>query len=504
MKASQHWQVYFSFTEKERIASFWNWFISGLLVLLPVLYFVMNMEFNAEYRRKDATGFNHGAGKSFVLFYAEKGLFPLRSAADTADLKWNPQLADSLVNCCGSSLLMEKDHWARFGDPGRIWMYMPKVWLSGSPADPGIKLTNVLFYIITLLVVWQSFVSNGLWRLGLLLCLFLLSSPFYLYETMNNENIFGLVSLIGVFLMALHLFFLRNDFKWKYLLIPVLSGLLIALVNSIRTEVLATVASCCLIYFFAPGIPFLKRIYCLLLLLGTFTFTSRIIDGYFSRTYQKTTQFVKEHGGVPFEGGRTMRHPAWHPIYCGLGDFDTKYGYHLHDTAVYHYVIPILRKQLNQPLIYPGKTKYSMGEYYDSTHFYYKKPETIPGFDKVCKEKVLLDISNDPLWYAGIIGKRILYFFRNSSPVALRLYQWELIIPFTGWLLLPLLALLFLAKKWREILLLIFTLPSGASTIVMFAEGQNSYMSAYSLLTAAMLFYATWNYWRSKKQWGVS
>ncbi len=486
----------FFFGEKEKLAPFWNWFFTAVLILLPIIYFASNLEFDPEFKRKDATGFNHGAGKTFVLFYAEKGLFPMRSAADTADLKWSTHLADSLINCCGSSLLMEKDHWARFGDPGRIWMYLPKVWLTGSAAEPSIKIANLIFYILTLVVLWQSFVYNGLWRLGLVFSILLLSSPFYLYETLNNENIFGLVSLTAVFLLALHLFLLRNNFTWKFLWIPFISGLLVAFVNSIRTEVLATIVSCLLIYFFCPGITLLKRLSLLSVFFVSYFSCAKIIDVYFSKTYQETTDFVKEHGGVPFEGGRTLRHPAWHPIYCGLGDFDTKYGYHLHDTAVYYYVMPILRKQLNEALIYPGKTKYSMGEYYDSAGYYYKKPETTPGFDKVCKEKVLHDISNDPLWYAEIIGKRILYFFNNGSPVALRIYKWNVNIPFTGWFLIPLALVFFYFKKWQELLLLLFTLPSGASTIVMFAFGQNSYMSSYALVCASLVFYALWNFRR--------
>lgn len=485
--------------EEEKLSSFWKVFVSFLLFVLPLIYFVFSLEFDPEFRRKDATGFNHGAGKYFVLFYAEKGLFPLRSAADTADLKWTPTLADSLVSCCGSSLLMEKDHWARFGDPGRIWMYMPKVFFTGKAADPSIKPANLIFFILTLQVLWWSFVFCGQWRIGLFFCLLVISSPFYLYEIFNNENIFALVSLTGVFLLGIHLILVLKNFRWTFLWIPLISGLLIAFVNSIRTEVMACLISCLMVYFFSPGISILKRMALTGVFLFTFFLSAKSIDHYFARKYEETTRFVQQHGGIPFAGGRTLRHPAWHPVYCGLGDFDTKYGYHLHDTAVYHYVLPILRKQLNEPLIYPGKTKYSMGEYYDSSHHYYKKPETIPGFDKVCKEKVIHDISNDPLWYAEIILKRIVYFFTQSSPVAIRFYKLNLNIPFTGWIFFPLALCFVYYKKWKEFLLLIFLLPSSASTILMFADGQNSFMSAYPLLMAALLLSALLNYYRQKK-----
>lgn len=227
----------------------------------------------------------------------------------------------------------------------------------------------------------------------------------------------------------------------------------------------------------------------MIIILFAFVVTGKIIQLHFANKFEKTREVVVNAGGIPFDGGKTLVHPFWHPIYCGLGDYDTKYGHILHDTAVYNFVLPILREKTRQELRYPGRTIYEMAEYYDADSLYYKKAETIEGFDEIVKKRFIEVVSNDPLWYAQIIAKRIKDFFFNLSPIGITLNEQVIEIPFSGVLVLLFLFLLFYFKEYTWLKMLVFTMPLGVSVIIIYSAYNNSFQSIFHFVTFAMLVY---------------
>jgi hypothetical protein len=269
--------------------------------------------------------------------------------------------------------------------------------------------------------------------------------------------------------------------------------------NNIRAESLAIVASCILVYLLNNSASILKRIIPVVLLLLCFFITNKTIQAHFANKFNETKALVVKAGAVPFEGGKTMVHPFWHPIYCGLGDYDKKYGCVLHDTAVYNYVLPILRKKTGQALKYPGKTVYEMAEYYDADSLYYKKAETIEGFDEIVKKRFIEMISNDPIWYGNILMKRIGDFFLNLSPIGITLNEKVIEIPFSGIIVLILMVLLLFYRAFNWLKMIIFTMPLGVSVILIYSAYNSSYQSIFHLITFAIFVYVLSGFFKHRK-----
>jgi hypothetical protein len=468
-----------------------------LLFMWQTSYYVTNVQVNPEYRRADATGFNHWWGKEFVYFYYYKGLFPL-ATTDTAKV-YSKQGAEKIISTHPKSLRMEWGHWARFGESARMWLYLPYAIFKGTAENPEIIFANYLLFTLALIMLFIAFWNLRKPLLGLMMVIVIGFSPFMIYEIYNNNNVFGLMVTYVMILLALHLPYLFNRVNNKLYLIACLTGVLAAIMNNIRAESLAIVASCILVYLLNNSASILKRIIPVVLLLLCFFITNKTIQAHFANKFNETKALVVKAGAVPFEGGKTMVHPFWHPIYCGLGDYDKKYGCVLHDTAVYNYVLPILRKKTGQALKYPGKTVYEMAEYYDADSLYYKKAETIEGFDEIVKKRFIEMISNDPIWYGNILMKRIGDFFLNLSPIGITLNEKVIEIPFSGIIVLILMVLLLFYRAFNWLKMIIFTMPLGVSVILIYSAYNSSYQSIFHLITFAIFVYVLSGFFKHRK-----
>jgi len=461
-------------------------FIS-LVIFFQSFYFFSEVKVSPEYRRADATGFNHWWGQEFVYFFYYNELFPL-ATTDTSKV-YSKQGAYAVINNNPKSLRMEWGHWARFGESARIWLYLPYAMWKGTAENPQIIFSNFLLFTLSLIFLFVSCWKSRKPFLGILLVIVIGFSPFMIYEIYNNNNVFGLMAVFVLFLFALHLPYIQNKNSKNIYAVASLTGLMAGFMNQIRAESLPIIFSCILVYLFNSSFSIYKRIVPVILLLVTFVISSKFIQSHFESKFQSTRAIVVNAGGVPFDGGKTLVHPFWHPIYCGLGDYDIKYGHVLHDTAVYNYVLPILRKKTGQKLLYPGKTIYEMGEYYDSDSLYYKKAETIVGFDEIVKNRFIEVVSNDPLWYAQILLKRVKDFFTNTSPIGITLNNKVIEIPFSGLIILGLLALLIYYKEFIWLKVLLFSMPLGVSVILIYSAYNNSFQSIYHFFTFALIIY---------------
>lgn len=475
-----------NFFKNSRSGFFLYLLIGFLFIFVPVYYYVSDISVDSNYRRADATGFNHGWGKEFIYFYYYKGLFPLASA-DTNKV-FSVQGAEASASKRPLDLRMEWGHWSRFGESARIWLYMPYCWLKGSAKNPQITFTVFLLHLLVIqLSHWIFYLINKPFS-GVIFNLIFCCTPFMVYEVYCNNNVFGLMSIFSVFLFLAHLPVIVKKVSVRYvLLIGAVCGFFSAIMHNIRAESLPMMASCIFIYLTYHQWPWYRRFLPVLFLLSLFFLTDSVIQNYFLVKKNHTTEYVKKVGGVPFEGGATIVHPFWHPIFCGLGDYDKKYHHYLHDTFVYNYALPILRKLHNEEYKYPGKTPYEMNEFYDSTHYYYKKAETLPGFDSIVKQKFLSDVGNDPAWYGGLILSRTRDFFFNLSPLGISLNNLIIPVPFHGIIFFCLIFLVFVNKDFRLLKILLFLTPLASSVILIYSAYNSSYQSIFHYITFALL-----------------
>ncbi len=461
-------------------------FLILFVTIWQSFFYFGKVQVTSEYRRADATGFNHWWGQNFVYFYYYLDLFPL-TTTDT-NLVYSKTGAWNVIKKHPLSLRMEWNHWARFGESARIWLYMPYAFLTSSAQSPQIIFTNYIIFLVVLITILIISWINRKIVLGIITTIILGNSPFLLYEIYNNNNIFGLMAVYFVFLLLIHLPIIwATNTKWIYI-IPFISGIIIGVMHNIRAESSIMFLSCFIVYLFSKNKIF-QKISLIFISLLTFYATNKSIQLYFKNKYLQTYQIVKKYNGVPFEGDRTAVHPLWHPLLCGLGDYDNKYDFKLHDTDVYNRILPILRKIQHKELRYPGNSIYSMDEYYDSLGFYYKKPETINGYDSIAKQIFLSSIKKDPLWYGNILIKRLRDFLFHLSPIGIGIYSKLITIPVSGWFNILFILLLSYFNAYRFLSIILFTMPLGFSVILVYSKYNNSYQSIYHLFSICFIIY---------------
>lgn len=461
-----------------------------LLIVITVVwqsfFYFGKIEITSKYRRADATGFNHLWGQKFLYFYYYLDLFPL--ATTDTNLVYSKEGALNQIKNNSGSLRMEWNHWARFGESARIWMYMPHAWLKGTPEHPEIIFTNYLFFLITLILILViSWIGRKI-VLGIIAVFVLGNSPYLIYEIYNHNNVFGAMSVFSILLLILHIPVIWKFYSKWLLLVPVISGVLVGLFHNIRAESTTMIISVLLTYWLF-GRSYIQSIMLTVLFGLSYFFINKSIQEYFTDKFNETYAIVKQHGGIPFEGSRTKVHPVWHPLICGLGDYDNKYGYILHDTAVYNLILPMLRKEHNAVYKYPGKTIYTMDEYYDSLGYYYKKPEDIKGFDETAKKLFFNAITNDPVWYGSILIKRTVDFLFNLSPAGIIVYNRVLTVPVSGWIVILLIVGLIYCRRFEYLSMILFTIPIGLSVILVFSAYNNSYQSVFHLISTSFVIY---------------
>jgi hypothetical protein len=106
----------------------------------------------------------------------------------------------------------------------------------------------------------------------------------------------------------------------------IVSTLLIGFSSEIRNEVSIVIVSLMLIYLFASTIQWRHKISLLAIIISLFILSKKSIQSYFDYKFDEATELVEQSAGHVYTGERISGHKFWHPVFCGLGDFDTKYG----------------------------------------------------------------------------------------------------------------------------------------------------------------------------------
>jgi hypothetical protein len=199
------------------------------------------------------------------------------------------------------------------------------------------------------------------------------------------------------------------------------------------------------------------------------------IQSYFQKKFDQTKILVAQKKGHVYTGKRIRGHQFWHPVFCGLGDFDRKYGYAWKDQVAYQFAIPILRDryQISYPY-HPDSLHFQA--WYDSARIYYIKFDEIEAYEIIMKEKVLNDIQKDPGWYFNILQKRIFRILHDCLPFSN-----------AGFLFFPAIALLYIRKQRQSLaLLLASSLPCAVPLLIHSGLGA-TLNPLYGVVSLAML-----------------
>ena len=452
-----------------------------VLVVLFVLafnvwlfHYTESHEIDTEQKRRLTSGLSHDKARHFVYHYYYNDLFPVVSLAENKP--YSQKGASDLLDAAGADLLMEYRHWARLGENSRIFAYMPGALIKGSPEAPSVKWFNAMVFVLALLICFLGFVRAGKKYLGGLLVLLVNITPFFWYEVYQNENVFALPG--SVFLMVLGLnvpLLFRWVPFWKAFGLSALSGVLIGCFSEMRSEIVAVAGSAMLLHLFAATYNPRRRWALVAILAVGVVATRQSLRGYFEYKFQEAYEVVREHGGHPYTGLRIKSHLLWHPIFCGLGDFDTEYGFAWSDHVAYAYAVPAIKAKYGLAIRYtPGN--YHTDYYYDRAKKYYVKFDEIGVYDGILREKVLTTIRNDPLWYIEILAKRSGRLLWRTLPV-----------PFLGFVMVGLWIYLFRKRRWDYLVLVLASLPLSVTPLLIFSGGNTVYNSMYSYIVLAMV-----------------
>lgn len=466
-----------------RIVAFFHkpvglWSVIGFILAINCIWYFSNIPTNSmnQQQRKDASGFSIDKGQKFAYFNYYTGNFPLATLNDS--LVYSEQGALNEIKTNGKGLIMEYQHWSRLGEHARIWAFLPDAWLKGSPKKPSIKTFNALLFIIALISIFISFYRINKPVFGALLVLIVSVTPFFVYEVYGNENIFGLLATVFLICLSLNLpvLFNKTSNLQKTIAAALISGVFIGFFSEFRNELSILFFSILLIYLFANQFIIWKRLLLISLTLLTFWVTKSGLREWFDYQYNQTVELVAKNNGHVYTGKRIEGHKFWHPVFCGLGDFDRKYGYVWNDRIAYEYATPILNNKYDLNISYSGELH--TDNYYDTDSLYYIKFDEIEAYETVVRDKVISDIKNDPIWYLEILGKRLIRILSATLP-----------IPFVGWLLIPLSFLLIRRKEYQYLKLIVISLPLSLSTFIIYSDNGSTYNSlfGYFILIISLL-----------------
>ena len=437
-----------------------KWYFAGLLSIILVVAALYIYSDKKDFRlepqsRQDASGLDYPYARSFVYFYYYTGHFPLSTLRTGAAYSKSSAIEEIEVN--GRDLVMESGHWSRLGEHARIWAFMPDAWLRGSPKNPSVKTFNALLFCLGLFSLFHGLFRMGHIRLAFLLPGMVLCLPFFHYEVFSRQNLFGLQGSVFMLVMGLILpWCVAKKNKWMiHFLLLLVVGFIIGIAAEMRNENIILLMACCVMILLGHEENIQKRLlYCGLLLLFTVG-TRNGIQSYFQKKFDQTKILVAQKKGHVYTGKRIRGHQFWHPVFCGLGDFDRKYGYAWKDQVAYQFAIPILRDryQISYPY-HPDSLHFQA--WYDSARLYYIKFDEIEAYEKIMKEKVLHDIQKDPGWYFNILQKRIFRILHDCLPFSN-----------AGFLFFPAIALLYIRKQRQSLaLLLASSLPCAVPLLI--------------------------------------
>jgi hypothetical protein len=451
---------------------------------------------------------------TFVYFYWYTGLFPVastlayvpclyrcqstRESDAPADL--TREAALSVMAQFPHTLVMDIVWTWNAGDRGKIFLFLLDTWLKGAPYKPSVIPFHRLCFILALGLLFAVLWWLRRPALGAASVVFLGSNPFQLVEVHRNDNVFGWNITTAILILAIHVPLLagrRLDWRWA-IAWPIGTAILLGTIRTFRPEPMSILLAAVVTYLqtrFKGDWPklslWLRRSLLVAAFFAVFVAVDQAWTAYFVYKHEEARATLASIGGHPFEGPQRMHHHFWHPIWCGLGDFDREKGYVWDDKVALAYARPILEQKYHAFVpdheFLPGLARQ---EYWDDAGIYKKMPFDVPHYDDIIREKVLSDIASDPWWYATILAKRIARIIYSTTPVRITWSSdyWTLAPrPIPGVLAVVLTALCVLAGVRLLWKLLLFTLPTCATAVLVFSGGGTPWYGIFHLFAAAIL-----------------
>lgn len=484
--------------------------MAGVLLIVAWQLAIGLGEQPESYRLRAASGIH--AEQKFVYFLYYLNQFPVATTKSGRDLKfyfsnqdvptepstlrYAPEEARRIFAEEGSTLVTEWGHTTRGGNLLRTYLYLLHAWRLGSPEHAEMRFTHYHVFVAALVGVYVGFWWVGLPLLGLVLVVFLGSNPFQLYEAYWRENVFSWPITTFCIVLSLSLPLLAGSRAPRpyVLAAPVVTGLLLATTNQIRSESSVMLLAALFAYVTAGGLAWRARWLAVGLLAVSFAAGLVAWGAYFDAKIRAATTRVAAAGGHPYLGPRDRDHGFWHSVWCGLGDFDDKYGYNWKDHVAIAYAQPILEAQHREslPWWWGVRGRFERGrtadDYHDAARIYYRVPWEVPHYAAVLREKALHDIVHDPLWYLGILARRAGRILHQTTPV--RVYVRSLLdvtLPFHGALVFVVSVVAAAAGGWFLLRLLVFSLAPSLVALGIYSGGNMTYYGVYHLVAAALV-----------------
>ena len=481
------------------------------IVIWQLSFTAKGAKIDGAYGLRGLSGMHNDA--TFVYFLWYENLFPVASTLAVGPCEFHcdeklPSGAPADLNKAAAGRVL-KEHpeslvqdlgWTwNAGDRGKIFLYLPDVIMKGAPFAPSVAPTHHAAFILALAALFVAAWKIRRVALGALIVIFLGSDPLQLVEVYVHENVFGWSITTAVVLLALHLHLLaspRASFR-RVIWLPFAVGTFMATVRTFRSEPMPLLLGPAFLYL---GLSFVgvsqkggtwaRRIALAATLTAAFVASNAAWNSYFESKTKDAGDVLARIGGHPFPGSMRLHHHFWHPVYCGLGDFDTKHGYEWRDGAAVEYATPILQSRFHEhvPSAMFQDTRHNADEYLDTSFIYKRMPYSIPNYDEVVRDKVLADIKADPAWYAGILARRVWRALTETTPVSVATYfGWVSTTWLTGVTALALFVMCWLARATFAARLIAFTAPIVTTSIIVYSGGGVQLYGIYHLLAAAVL-----------------
>jgi hypothetical protein len=488
-----------------------GWVLLLGLALIPAwqaTYALNKDNLSRTYRLKGVAGLRDQAPVFYFRYYL--GLYPV--ATTLAAPPMNEEGARQIVEKHGQTLVMETamalNSALRNGDHLKLLLYLPHALWKGDPSAPSARLANMIGFMLALMGLYTSFWWLGLPLLGAMLVGLLGSNPFQVYEVYVHDNVFGWTITTSIIVLALYLPLMhpRGTRGRAAFLLTGAAGLVLGTALHIRSENALVFASALLATLFMTRLRWAGRAALAATLVATLLLAIRGWSHYFQRQIDHAYEVVEKAGGYPHPHAKAPRlhHAVWFPVWCGLGDFDEKYGYEWLDIAAHRFALKELREK--HGVQHP---KYADGYYFsepvfiDARRRYPMLPYDLPGYLEVIRGKVVHDITHDPLWYAEILAKRLRHILLYPTPLKLgsgHVYLFQLRT--TGLIFLPMLLVLLACRSRFLLQVLCFTVPISIFPLAIHALGGMNYYSTYhihagGILMATVLQGVLW--WRRQR-----
>lgn len=491
-------------------AGVWKRFlIYGLLGILfwqaLVLAYAYPNKVDPTYRIAATTGVLRWH-RDFVYFLYYLGRYPAVTDYPRA-MEYSRGGAQRLWQKHGETLLTDRWYACRFGEHGKVFLFLPHAWLRGAPVpEPMLIPFNAIFFTGGLLALFAAVWLLGWPVLGLILVVLLGSNPLQIFEVYGHNNVLGIFISTAIWVLSFMTLLLgkTRSIKWVWLA-PLLAGALAGSMSLVRTEPVVVLIPALLLCLFAPNRRWISRLLLASILAGSFLGVSSWWQNRLAHEVSITKKMVAEAGGRPFTGNSFKSHPLWQSIAAGLGDFGADKGYGWQDEVTNQFVWEKLRRNYpnGKPPGFPPNREmgselqeYTLGTFWDQNRHYIITNWELPGYYRVVREKVLDDILGDPAWYAKIIGLRIWRTLSETTPPRLIIGPVSLpILPSMGWyglLLLPTALILFLRKAWIPLILLLFTLPLSTVSLAIFSGRGTTYYAVFHLFALGLCLSWLW------------